>query len=87
MTGKRKTTIFLAPIGLLLAWVIAPPVAGAAEDILEASGVKGGVAVQVGQVDKLTGAMTADGRFLVHGLDTNSANVAQARQNIRSLGL
>ena len=87
MTDNRRNTIFQALIGLLLAWMIAPSVAGAAEDILGASCVKGGVAVQVGQVDKLTVALTADDRFLVHGLDTNRANVTQARQHIRSLGL
>ncbi|MHC4402028.1 MAG: hypothetical protein ACYTG0_20340 [Planctomycetota bacterium] len=50
-------------------------VAEDAKSILEASGVKGGVAVQVGQVDKLTVALTDNDRFLVHGLDTNRANV------------
>ena len=62
-------------------------VAEDAESILEASGVRGGVAVQVGQLDQLAIVLAANDRFLVHGLDTNRANVTQARQHIRSLGL
>ena len=62
-------------------------VAEDAESILKASGVRGGVAVQVGQLDQMAVALAANDRFLVHGLDTNRANVTQARQHIRSLGL
>lgn len=87
MIANRNDTILRPLMALLLAWMIAPSVVGAGEDMLEASGVQGGVAVHVGQVDKLTVAMTADERFLVHGLDTNRAKVTQARQDIRSLGL
>jgi outer membrane protein assembly factor BamB len=59
-----------------------------AEEILETTGVDGGLVVHVGCVDgRLTAALGADERFVVHGLDADSGNVAKARMHIRSLGL
>ena len=53
--------------------------------ILEASGVKGGLIVHLGCGDgKLTAALRANDSFIVHGLD---ADVTAARQHIQSLGL
>jgi len=65
---------------------------GAAEpsaaDILKAAGIKGGLIVHVGCGDgSLTAALGADGKFLVQGLDTDPANVAKAREQIRAKGL
>ena len=55
--------------------------------ILEATGVKGGLIVHVGCGDgSLTAALLASDSYLVHGLDTDAANVAKARQHIQSLG-
>ncbi len=40
-----------------------------------------------GQVGKLTAALRVNDRYLVHGLDTDAANIATAREHIRSKGL
>ena len=59
-----------------------------AKQILEATGVRGGLVVHVGCRDgKLTAALRASDSYLVHGLDTGAANVAATREHIRSLGL
>jgi outer membrane protein assembly factor BamB len=59
-----------------------------AKQILEATGVKGGLIVHVGCGDgKLTAALRANDATLVHGLDADAKNVAAAREHIRSLGL
>jgi len=59
-----------------------------AQQILDAAGVQGGVVVHVGCGDgKLTAALGADDRFVVHGLDADASTVDVARQHIRSLGL
>jgi len=60
----------------------------AAQRILRASGVKGGLVVHVGCGDgKLTAAFRASDSYVVHGLDARRENVEQARRHIRSLGL
>jgi len=59
-----------------------------AESILEASGIQGGLVVHVGCGDgKLTAALGTGESFLVHGLTTDAAGVAEARKNIRTAGL
>jgi len=59
-----------------------------AEQILDASGVKGGFVVHLGCGNgKLTAALRANDSYLVHGLDADSKNVEQARKHIRSLKL
>ena len=59
-----------------------------AQQILEATGVKGGLVVHLGCGDgKLTAALRASDSYLVHGLDTDRAMVAKAREHIRSLGI
>ncbi len=59
-----------------------------AREILEASGVQGGLIVQLGCGDgKLAAALRAGESYLVHGLDASAANVEKARDHIRSLGL
>ncbi len=58
-----------------------------AKRILAATGVKGGLVVHVGCGDgKLTAALRANDRYLVHGLDTDVGKVDQARRHIQSLG-
>jgi len=60
----------------------------AAEDILDATGVEGGLVVHLGCGDgNLTAALRADDRFLVQGLDADAANVANARAHAGRLGL
>ena len=59
-----------------------------ARRILATCNVKGGLVVHMGcGVGKLTAALRADERYLVHGLDTDVGKVKEARAHIRSLGL
>jgi outer membrane protein assembly factor BamB len=59
-----------------------------AEDILKASGIRGGLIVHLDCGDgKLTTALRADDALIVQGLDTDPANVQKARAHIQSLGL
>ena len=59
-----------------------------ARQILQTSGVKGGLVVHIGCGDgKLTTALRANDSYLVHGLDTDAKNVEKAREDIRSRGL
>ncbi len=59
-----------------------------AAEILEATGVRGGLVVHLGcGRGELTAALRGNDRFLVHGLDTDAGNVEKARGHIRSLGL
>ncbi|KPK41737.1 MAG: hypothetical protein AMK72_14955 [Planctomycetes bacterium SM23_25] len=62
--------------------------ADSAADILKATGIQGGLVVHVGCGDgRLTAALRAGDAYLVHGLDTDAANVEKARKHIQSLGL
>jgi len=59
-----------------------------AKEILDATGVKGGLIVHIGCGDgRLTAALRAGENFIVHGLDTTPANIRKAREYIQSLGL
>lgn len=61
--------------------------AGLAQQILAATGIRGGLIVHIGCGDgRLTAALQAGPSFLVHGLDRHAANVEAARQYIQSLG-
>jgi outer membrane protein assembly factor BamB len=76
----------LALAGLLA--LVQSAAAEQAQEILQASGVQGGVIVHVGCGDgSLTAALRADDGYLVQGLDTSQANVDQAREHIASQGL
>ncbi len=56
--------------------------------ILDAAGAKGGLIAHVGCGDgRLTAALHAGGRFVVHGLDADAADVQRAREHVRRLGL
>ncbi len=62
--------------------------AESAKDILDATGVKGGLVVHVGCGDgKLTAALRANDSYLVHGLDASEKNIEAARKHIRKLSL
>jgi outer membrane protein assembly factor BamB len=66
----------------------APSAQAMSQQILEATGVKGGLVVHLGCGDgKLTAALHVSQSYLVHGLDADAANVQIAREHIRSLGL
>ncbi|HUS91190.1 MAG TPA: class I SAM-dependent methyltransferase, partial [Phycisphaerae bacterium] len=58
-----------------------------ARQVLEATGLKGGLIVHPNCGDgRLTAALRAGEGFLVHGLDTDAANVRRARQYLRQRG-
>jgi outer membrane protein assembly factor BamB len=83
--------IFLIMCACLLAMLCTLSVAEeeqVAEQILDATGVKGGLVVHIGCGDgKLTTALRANDSYLVHGLDADADNIEKAREHIRSLGL
>ncbi len=57
--------------------------ADSADDFIAGSGIKGGFVVHVGCGDgKLTAALRTSDAFIVHGLDTDRANVQKAREHI-----
>jgi outer membrane protein assembly factor BamB len=59
-----------------------------AQDILNATGVKGGLVVHYGcGGGQLTAALADSNAFVVHGLDASVTNIDQARGYIKSLGL
>ena len=59
-----------------------------AQQILKACNVKGGLIVHIGCGDgRLTAALRANDRYLVHGLDRSESRVARARRYIQSLGV
>ena len=60
----------------------------AARDILDITGLKGGLIVHLGCGDgELTTALHINDRYLIHGLDTNARAIAQARNHIKGLGV
>jgi len=100
MTGKMRSDAVCLLLGLLVPvlWASASAL-GAAETatnqdrnlsarrILDATAVKGGLIVHLGCGDgRLTAALRASDSYLVHGLDVDPANVAEARRYIKSLG-
>lgn len=59
-----------------------------AQDILDASGVMGGLVIHLGCGDgKLTAELQANKSYRVQGLESDPVKVAAARKHIRSLGL
>jgi outer membrane protein assembly factor BamB len=57
-------------------------------EILEQTGVKGGLIVHIDCGDgQLTAALRDNERYIVHGLDTNTKDIEAARRHIQSLGL
>ncbi|MCH7988660.1 MAG: PQQ-binding-like beta-propeller repeat protein, partial [Planctomycetes bacterium] len=59
-----------------------------AQQILEATGVQGGLIIHLGCGDgKLTAALKAGDGYMVHGLDRVKANVDNSRKYIQSRGL
>ncbi len=64
------------------------PSSRSARTILDTTGVRGGLIVHFPCGDgKMTAALRADDSYLVHGLDTDAEQVAEAREHIRSRGL
>ncbi|MFQ6133025.1 MAG: PQQ-binding-like beta-propeller repeat protein [Armatimonadota bacterium] len=93
MRSKAKTMLAMGLIvtcasAVSLLRPAAEPHEALARQILEATGVKGGLVVHLGCGDgKLTAALRANDSYLVHGLDADARNVNTAREYLRSLGL
>jgi len=79
----------LVPVLLIAALpAVAPAAADQARQVLEESGVQGGLVVHAGCGDgALTIALRANERYVVHGLATDAADVARARQLVQQRGL
>jgi len=59
-----------------------------AEEILDIAGVRGGLVVHIGcDEGKLTAALRADDRWVVHGLDVDEDKVAAACEYVKSKGM
>jgi outer membrane protein assembly factor BamB len=59
-----------------------------AQQILQATGIQGGLIVHLGCGDgRLTAALHRGNGFLIQGLDPDAENIEAAREHIRSLGL
>ena len=88
-TNGRSIKMLMGLAGLGV-WTVTSAQARAmgAREIMAATGTRGGLVVHLGCGD---GALTADLRvnasFVVHGLSTDHAVVAKAREHIRSRGL
>lgn len=87
-TRKINLPLWLTLTLAAVASANAGPEQQLARQILDASGVQGGVIVHVDCGDgALTAALHASDSYLVHGLDTDGGNVDEARDYIQSLGL
>ncbi|HUV62766.1 MAG TPA: PQQ-binding-like beta-propeller repeat protein, partial [Sedimentisphaerales bacterium] len=90
---KKRSSLCAAFVCFLVVLLIVPPAAAQpveqqARSILEATGVRGGLVVHLGCGDgHLTAALHASDSFIVHGLDTDAANIEKARKLIQSLNL
>ena len=92
---KIRTSIFTVVSILVFVSCISSPapaqtveLTSMARQILDATGVKGGLVVHIGCGDgKLTAALHANDSYLIHGLDTEGKNVRAAIDYIKSLGL
>src|SRR4030042_3219354 len=59
-----------------------------AKQILDATGIKGGLVVNISCGDgDLTAALRSNDSYLVNGLDKNVKNIEPARRHIKSLGI
>jgi outer membrane protein assembly factor BamB len=98
MTLQTKITRLATIVVLVLGLVVTSCIINAkqrfsperkqAVQILDASGVKGGLIVHVGcGNEKLTAALHANESYIVHGLDADARNIEKAREHIQSLNL
>ncbi len=84
----RNSVVLIVCAGLCAATVLAEPAEGRAGKVLQATGTRGGLVVHLGcGGGELTAALRANERYLVHGLDTDAADVAAARAHVRRAGL
>ncbi len=83
-----KTCVHLLGVLCFLSVARAQHTTQDAKQILDDTGVKGGLIIHLGCGDgKLTAALRGSESYLVHGLDTDATNITKAREHIKSLGL
>jgi outer membrane protein assembly factor BamB len=88
MMSMRNTLVLSLCMALGAVTASAAPPGQQAAKILKAADVAGGLVVHLNCGDgKLTATLRAGDSFLVHGLDTDAANVTKARKHIAALGL
>jgi outer membrane protein assembly factor BamB len=87
MTHSRRFALSLALVSAATLGIARAAETPTADEILETTGVSGGLVVQIGCGD---GSLLADlgshDRLLVHGLCANADNVAKARRTIQDAG-
>jgi len=82
----KTSGIFGLVVGLVFCGLAAR--GESAAEILDATGVKGGLVVHIGCGDgRVTAALRASESYIVQGLDADPVNVERAREYITSLGL
>ena len=88
---ERKMLLWAQLVVFLLTGAVAAKnddPARLAGEILDVTGVKGGMVVHLGCGDgRLTAALRVDESYTVHGLDANPAKVAEAKDYIHEQGL
>jgi len=83
---KYTSLILALAIAMTAVTAAAEPIT--ADAIYQATGVQGGLVVHLGCSDgKLTAALRPSDRYLVHGLDTDAANVAKTRELLHAAGI
>lgn len=90
MYGQKKSHTALIVVLIISSVMAAQPLSPArqVEQILKTCNIKGGLIVHIGCGDaRLTEALYADKSFLVHGLDRDANQVAQARKYLQSRGI
>ncbi|MBC8869697.1 MAG: PQQ-binding-like beta-propeller repeat protein [Planctomycetes bacterium] len=85
---RNRQQILVSVLFLVSACAVPSTADNRAQAILDFSGVQGGLVVHVGCGNgELTAALHTNGKYLIHGLDVEAANVEKARDHISSLGL
>jgi outer membrane protein assembly factor BamB len=87
-TYQTRNSWLFTTIMLSVALAAAPGRAGMdqAKQILDTTGVKGGLIVHIGcGSGRLTSALRANDSYVIHGLDRDPGNVAAARKHIQGL--
>ncbi len=84
----RFSFLLAGPVSFLLVLFINKlPAAESARDILDSTGVQGGLIVHIGcGAGEMTAALNASDRYWVHGLATDPADVEKARATVREQG-
>jgi len=86
--GPEPERFRTSHLAMLVAFVMVAAWAGPGEAAVQASGVAGGLCVQIGADDVTVAAELArTGRFLVHVLDVDPRTVASARKSLEAQGL